>query len=56
MSGILALFLLGATSVSFAEEKKSEGSKSHSKSSHQRKASSSHHRSSAAKSNVPKNP
>ncbi len=63
MSGILALFLLGATSVSFASEKKSESSKSHSKSTHQRKASSSHTRSSTgnhsrgstAKSNVPTN-
>ena len=64
MSGILALFLLGATSVSFASDKKeNESSKSHSKSTHQRKASSSHtrsstgnhSRSSTAKSNVPTN-
>ncbi len=63
MSGILTLFLLGATSVSFAAEKKSESSKPHSKSTHQRKASSSHTRgstgnhtrSSSAKSNIPTN-
>jgi len=64
MSGFLALFLLGATSVLFASEKKSEGSKSHSSSTHKRSSGSSHHRSntgnhsrsSSAKSNVPTNP
>jgi len=62
MSGILALFLLGTTSFLFASEKKSESSKTHSKSTHQRKASSSHTRgstgnhSNSSKSNVPTDP
>jgi hypothetical protein len=56
LSGILTLFLLGATSVSFASEKKSGSSKTHSKSTHKRKASTSHTRSSTEKSNVPTNP
>jgi hypothetical protein len=62
MSGIVALFLLGTTSFLFANEKKSESSKTHSKSTHQRKANSSHTRSSTGnhskseKSNIPTNP
>ncbi|HLK22294.1 MAG TPA: hypothetical protein VKT81_25280 [Bryobacteraceae bacterium] len=53
LSGILTLFLLGATSVSFASEKKSGNGKAHSKSTHKRKASTSHTRSSADKSHPP---
>jgi len=45
MSGVLTLFLLGATSVSFASEKKSGNSRAHSKSTHKRKAGTSHTRS-----------
>lgn len=50
LSAILTLFLLGASSVSFASEKKTGNSKAHSKSTHKRKASTSHTRSSTEKS------